>query len=533
MPAASIRHVLLTLGHGMLDVLAVPAGLDVHVTGITIFDPEEELAARPGELVLAVGLRGRSLTRLIRGAGQQGAAGVVVKLDADRHLAVLREAANEAGMALLAVAPGARWAQLTSLIQGAIGSPATAAMELPGDLFALAQTIASTTGGIVSIEDPSARVLAYSGSVDEADELRRLSILGRRGPESYLAMLRQWGVYERLRSGEQVVDVAERPDLGIRRRMAVGIHAGEQYLGTIWVQEGDASLRPDAARTLIGAARVVALSLIRRHSESSAPAALREQLLVALLDGRADPALVAVQVGADPTGRVVVVAFTIGGAPEGRPSQRGETEALFSRMARLVAVHAAAYRRAALVTVAQTRGYVLLPDLPANEPKEAVVTLTREIVAAARGLFSVGVRAAVGAVVDGFEHVAASRAEADRVLDALVRDPDTTRTVATFDDVRPQVLLSEIHDLLVHNPQIRDDRLLALAAEDARRGIALAASLAAYLDAFGDVAAAAATLHVHPNTLRYRVRRATEITGLDLADPRQRLIATLQLGLPS
>jgi DNA-binding PucR family transcriptional regulator len=34
---------------------------------------------------------------------------------------------------------------------------------------------------------------------------------------------------------------------------------------------------------------------------------------------------------------------------------------------------------------------------------------------------------------------------------------------------------------------------------------------------------------VHPNTLRYRVRRAVEVGGLDLTEPRARLMHHLQL----
>ena len=57
------------------------------------------------------------------------------------------------------------------------------------------------------------------------------------------------------------------------------------------------------------------------------------------------------------------------------------------------------------------------------------------------------------------------------------------------------------------------------------------ASLHAYLDALGDIARAATHLNVHPNTVRYRIRRAEEITGLDLAQSREWLPIMLQLRL--
>jgi DNA-binding PucR family transcriptional regulator len=59
----------------------------------------------------------------------------------------------------------------------------------------------------------------------------------------------------------------------------------------------------------------------------------------------------------------------------------------------------------------------------------------------------------------------------------------------------------------------------------------LARSLLAYLDALGDVQAAAAASHVHPNTLCYRLRRVGDVAGLDLGDPLLRLFAGLQLRL--
>ncbi|HWC81546.1 MAG TPA: helix-turn-helix domain-containing protein [Pseudonocardiaceae bacterium] len=529
----SLRQVLIALGDPLVEVRAAPRGLEPDVREVVILEPEDSPELGPGDLALVIGARGRAAAPLIRAAGKRGATAVAVKIDSDApdtSIEPLRAAAADTGVALLAVRPEVRWEQFEALVRGVLDTGRVAADadtgEVLGDLFALAQTIAALTGGIVSIEDTASRVLAYSRSSDEVDELRRLSILGRQGPEPYLAKLREWGVYQRLRATEEVVRIDEHPELGIRPRLAIGVHAGGRPLGSIWVQRGDTPLTDRAEHALLGAARVTALHLVRRAHETGAGERFRENLLAALLDGRADPAEVARQVGADPAKPVAVVAFAAHGAAD--PADRTELELRRTELAAVISVHAAAYRRAALVTQFGDRSYALLPDLPAAaEP--ALLGLTRELVAVAARHLGVRVRAAVGRV-STVDDVRASRQEADRVLDALAGSTDLD--VASLAEVRPRVLLGELLTLLAERPRLRDPGLTALRAHDAEHGGDLAVTLLAYLDALGDVRAAATGLHVHPNTLRYRLRRIAEVTGLDLADPLVRLFAGLQLRLP-
>src|SRR6201999_2971896 len=84
-----------------------------------------------------------------------------------------------AGSAVVAVEPRARWERLYQLVNRVLehhGDPAD--IDSGIDLFGLAQSLADRIHGMVSIEDAQSHVLAYSASNDEADELRRLSILG-------------------------------------------------------------------------------------------------------------------------------------------------------------------------------------------------------------------------------------------------------------------------------------------------------------------------------------------------------------------
>jgi DNA-binding PucR family transcriptional regulator len=57
----------------------------------------------------------------------------------------------------------------------------------------------------------------------------------------------------------------------------------------------------------------------------------------------------------------------------------------------------------------------------------------------------------------------------------------------------------------------------------------LADTLQAYLDGFGDIATVAQRLHVHPNTVRSRVRRIEELLSTALDDPDDRLVLALGL----
>ena len=93
---------------------------------------------------------------------------------------------------------------------------------------------------------------------------------------------------------------------------------------------------------------------------------------------------------------------------------------------------------------------------------------------------------------------------------------------------RTTVLLDEIVTMIAADDRLVDPRVGALRAKDP----VLVDTLRAYLDAFGDVAAAAAGLHVHPNTVRYRVRRIEEMLDSSLSDPDVRLLLSLSLRVP-
>jgi DNA-binding PucR family transcriptional regulator len=513
----TLRRLLAAIGEPLVEVAAAPAGLDVPLTGLAIVDPDDEPDRYPGQLVLVIGVRGRAATAALRAAARRGAAAVAVKAGGPAD--VLRAAATEAGAALLLVRPDVRWERLESLARDVLHEGGAAGDDGSGDLNSLAQTVALLTRGVVSIEDTASRVLAYSRSDADAaqvDELRRLSILGRQGPADYLRTLREWGVFDRLRDGEDVVHVDEHAELGIRRRLAIGIHAGHRQLGTIWVQEGAEPFAERAAEVLVGAARVAAGHLVRRRSQQSPGGRWERDLVAGLLDGRASPDLVAGTFGLNEDAGALVVAFAV------RDGDAASQELVIAELVEVVSVHAAAHRRAALCAAVGARVYAVLPEVHGTE---AVRTLCTEVVTAARRRSGIRVQAGIGSPAAQLAGVPGSRREADRVLDAMAEGQD----VAVFGEIRAEVLLTQTLGLLAANPDLRDPGVARLVAYDREHRTDLVGSVVAWLDAMGDVRTAAERLTVHPNTLRYRVRRATAIAGLRLDEPRARLVHHLQL----
>jgi DNA-binding PucR family transcriptional regulator len=115
----------------------------------------------------------------------------------------------------------------------------------------------------------------------------------------------------------------------------------------------------------------------------------------------------------------------------------------------------------------------------------------------------------------------------------LAGQPDQpgTPAIAAIEEVQASATLAELAQALSGMPRLKEGAGPALRSYDAEHGTAYAATLLAYFDADSDIAAAARHLNVHPNTCRYRLARAEQISGITLANPDERLLLWLQLRL--
>jgi hypothetical protein len=520
----SLRTLIERLHPAVFELVTAPRGLDVMVGDPVILDPAEQPSAAPDALVLAVGVdTDRARAGLLRQLAGTGVAAAVMK-----HTGTLDEsvgaAARAAGVAVLLAPAVLSWGQLYTLLLTATSAAPTEVGTVPeaplGDLFALANAIAAVVGGATTIEDPTNRVLAYSNLDHPIDPARQETILGRQVPESWIQRLHDAGVFRRLWHTDEVIRIADFADAdeAYLPRIAIAVRAGGELLGSIWVIEGSQRLGEEAERTLRDSADIAALHLLRHRAAVDVDRQRRAEALLSLLSG-SDRGGMAREVLAIDTSRPnVVVAFDVGGGGE------ASTVVATQRVADLVAVYCESYRRQAAVAASGSRVYALLP---AGDDKDGAATLAHAIVDRAAKALRLELRAGIGSPADTLDAVASSRREAEEVVGVLATMPD--RRVASIGAVRAQVILRRLRDTASRDAGLSAGKVATLVEQDAAKGTAWVQTLRAYFDAFGDMASAAAMVNVHPNTFRYRLRRITEVFGLDLTDPDERLVAELQL----
>ncbi|MEV0581393.1 helix-turn-helix domain-containing protein [Nonomuraea sp. NPDC050310] len=529
-PRPRLGRILGDLGSTLFDSVIGTPDPTREVGGVVIHDPQDDPSSWRDSVVLGVGVHGPDhVAELVRLAGKLAAAAVIVRSPALRpgHADEVREAADQAGLPVLSLVRGASWTQVAALLRTVLWvdeawpKPGESPGGIPsGDLFALANAVAALMDAPVTIEDRDSRVLAFSHRQDEADSSRIATVLGRQVPSEIRRVLEAQGVFRTLyQSGAPLY----LDGLSSMPRAAIAVRAGDEILGSVWAAVSG-PLSPERENALRDAAKLVALHLLRFRADSDVQRRLRADLLATALEGGPTAADAAVRLGLDARTSCCVLALALTGDPLAADRVADE-----QRMADALAVHLSAMHHGTATALLDGVVYAVLPSPPGRVDAE------RRALRIAEGFVSrIGERVpaviGVGRAATGPAELPLSKAGADRALRALRRGR-LPRRVASFGEVYMESLLADLAERVSDEELPTLGPIVRLRAYDARHQTRLTETLAAWLDAFGDVNAASHAVNVHPNTFRYRLRRLTEVGGIDLDDPDARFNAMFQLRL--
>lgn len=459
-----------------------------------------------GDVLLAVGAG--SVTEAVEWA--RAARAAVVLARGDDEPAVPVPESDE--VAVIVVDPAMSWSEVAAVVYGLVlEGRETESGRGPTDLFALADSLADAVGGAVTIEDRLSRVLAYSSLQQHADKARADTILGRQAPEPLRAVFAARGVVAHLEASDEPLFVSADPDHGLTGRMVVAVRAGRELLGSVWV----ACPRPlDGARrrALTDGARTVSLHLLRSRASADLERQVETDLVMRLLEGTADAATAVSRLGL-PQGPMHVI------ASRAHIAEQERNAALLLSFDR--ATTGFGWSRPGRSAITGNTLYTVLPGADIATAR-AWITALRAALPTHLTLMA-GISAPAAA-----ENLPAARQEADECL-ALHETRHASSVPPAYEESWDDILLQRLRTAARSGRAPARGPVTELRRHDTEHGTQYVATLRAWLQAQGDPAEAGRQLGVHENTIRYRLRKMTDLTTIDLQDGNKRLAMMIEV----
>jgi len=531
----SVKQMFERLGDSLITLVAGDLDEERVVEEVVIQASDEPVGLARDAVVFGVGTGGDSaeVCGLLRKVGAAGASALILRAPVATDDAVTA-AVIESRVPLLAFVEGAPWMYLADMIRPARtrreedSFVTEASLSADLNLFKVANSLSEILDSPVTIEDLRSRVMAFSADQERGDDARKASVLGQQVPHHLGAEMVRLGVFQRLYSSSRPIHVEPLPS-GVRARVAMQIRAGSALLGSIWAIAGDEPLSEAQEEAMIQAAHTAAGAILQGRVAADAVQRMRTATVAALIGGGQPARAAAGKVHRARVRGGCVIAARI------RSSDRAGAEfdsvAGAERLASSLVMYLRAECATAVAAVFNDTIYaVMLHTTDFCADVRSVQRLIRSFVER-RGTGLDGLSVGIGNAVSDPGDLDRSREDAELVLRVLdmpgtAREPDLQ--VATRDDVHGLSLVLRLSDIAASDPVCAGGPLARLEAYDLEHQSNLVETLDCWLQQFGDVTSTADSLHVHKNTLRYRLRRIEEVSGVALDDPEERFELMLE-----
>lgn len=390
------------------------------------------------------------------------------------------------------------------------------------DIDELADAIGELLQNPITVEDADHKLIAYSSHGDSTDQARWSTIMGRRVPEKVLTRLWKDGVFQELLTQDDPVHIPAKDEVGLGKRVAIAIRRGSDVLGYIWAQEVNRPITREDDEILRQAARVAVPRLMQRQGKRKAEEQRRKEFLWELLLGN-HKSESAIRQKADslqmqlPTSYLICVIEAAG--------------------ARLDQYLYPLLMRDKLLWVVDGSQIILLIGLNEDGKKDGREVLIRKVeqfLADSLGKLEAHVTegrqviAGYGLGYSTYLEIVKSYREALHALKIKKLFPKENEGIYGYHELGIYRYLLQLKQW-EEEQGYKNERLEKLRQYDRDNQTALMETLETFLDAAGKVNVTAQRLHIHINTLSYRLRRIEEIMRVDLENMNQRAALYLEL----
>ncbi|MGO4888538.1 PucR family transcriptional regulator [Anaerobacillus sp. MEB173] len=393
-----------------------------------------------------------------------------------------------------------------------------------GSLENLVDRISDVLKCPITIEDSNHRLLAYSSHDNQTDPARVATIIGRRVPEKVINSLWRDGVIPKLNQSDEPIRISQISDIGLGDRVAISIKKNNEMLGYIWALEIDHKLSEKELQLLKQAAQTAKNQLlhlqVRKKKKEEGHQEFFWQLLTGHIKAHNEIKKKIEQLEMIPPNPVAVIVFQFEEEIT-TDNERHITYMLTTTQQLRVPFH-----------VIDRKELILLvsPNL-SKELHHSINEFISDFVAQMNKRFKVSrIQGSCGNIYDKYEKIEASYQQALTVLELKNQFPHEIGHLYTYQSLGIYRYL----DVILQKRQedgFENSTLLQLIHYDKINKTQLLETLEAFLNNDSNVHDAAKELHVHTNTLNYRLKRISEITGMNLKDPNQKMTLYLEIKL--
>jgi DNA-binding PucR family transcriptional regulator len=400
------------------------------------------------------------------------------------------------------------------------------------DLMELADMITERVGNPITIEDMNHHVIAYSTHGDTTDPVRMQTIMKRKVPDEVLIRFWKDGIIQSLMHSDEPVYVPAVKEVGLNNRVAVSIRRGQEVFGYIWVQEAVRPLDEKDVKILKQAARLALPHLLNRRDRHAKQEEKRDHFFWQLLSRSAHESLdiekTAAQLRLYFPPVLVVLVLEVYCPDEMWNKIQKELAYLLSNLGEFFP-----FRSLPLWTFDDRQLLVLagLEEGQQEKVEEACKTFIHQVRKRLTRRFSgKSIVAAYGQPVMDPSEICLSYQQALEVMRIKKALPGELQTVEGYQELGVYRLLPQ---LKLWNQQMKyyNRKLERLVIYDKENQANLLETLEVFLDNVGKINQTAGQLHIHPNTLAYRLKRICEVGDIDLNNPNERTMLFIDIKL--
>lgn len=395
------------------------------------------------------------------------------------------------------------------------------------NLHELVEIMSESLENPVTIEAPNFELIAYSSNYREIDQARQKTILGKKVPHNIVSVLKQNGTIALIETTEGAIRIPAIEEVGLLQRVTICIRHQSRILGYIWVQETTHMLSELELYSLKEFAHHAARIIIdttqyrRIHKETI------DNFFWSVIQGNLSNERI-LKIEAELAGVILphlfsIVVFSIASSID------------IDTLRSLIRVYCSYIGKTTYWIEKDEQIVVILGSPSVIEgsstklAEEFVQKILQKIDKRTQQLINIG----IGKEYSQITLAKKSYLEAQEVINITKSlNKKVYEFPISFQKLGIYRLLPTIYDKNTADGYI-NEHIWRLAKYDVESQSQLLLTLEAFLRNNCKMKETADNLHIHPNTLNYRLKRINEITDLNLDDFTQRMMLYIDLMLVS